>query len=111
MLSGLYYKHMMIVYDASSIVIKWSSRLIDTARGVIYDRHMFIVQATDLSKSLLPVTVTAWSQMWTPHKKRKVPTVDLDIVEGVAVKVGLEGYGDGHVAGRQRERLGLPEKL
>jgi len=38
---------MTIVNDDSSVVIKWSSKLIDIARGVIYDRHMFIVQATD----------------------------------------------------------------
>ncbi len=44
--SGLYYKHMTIVNDNSSIIIKWGSKLIDTARGVIYNRHMFIVQAT-----------------------------------------------------------------
>jgi hypothetical protein len=48
MFSGLYYKHMTIVDDDSSIVIKWSSKLIDAATGVIYDRHMFIVQATDI---------------------------------------------------------------
>ena len=47
--SGLYYKHMTIVIDDSSIVIKWSFKLIDTARGIIYDFHMFIVQATGLS--------------------------------------------------------------
>jgi hypothetical protein len=88
---------------------------------------MFIAQATDLSKLLLPATVTARSlsgiytgdetlnvchycQWWRfekigafllksqldPHrvcvrtfKKRQVLTVNLDIVEGVAVKVGL----------------------
>ncbi len=44
--SGLYYKHMTIVSEDSSFVIKWSSKLIDAARGVIYDRHMFIAQAT-----------------------------------------------------------------
>ncbi len=44
--SGLYYKHMTIVNDDSNVIIKWSCKLIDTARGVIYDRHMFIVQAT-----------------------------------------------------------------
>ncbi len=38
---------MTIVEGDSSIVIEWSSKLIDAARGVIYDRHMFIVQATD----------------------------------------------------------------
>jgi hypothetical protein len=47
--SGLYYKHMMIVNDESSVIIKWSSKLIDATRGVIYDRHMFIVQGTGLS--------------------------------------------------------------
>ncbi len=40
----------MIVNDDSSVVIKWSFKLIDAARGVIYDRHMFIVQATDGQK-------------------------------------------------------------
>jgi hypothetical protein len=45
--SGLYYKHMTIVNDDSSIVIKWSFKLIDAARGIIYDCHMFIVKATD----------------------------------------------------------------
>jgi len=43
---SLYYKHMTIVDDNSSVIIKWSSKLIDSARGVIYDRHMFKVQAT-----------------------------------------------------------------
>ncbi len=44
--SGLYYKPMPIVNDDSSIVIKWNIKLLDAARGVIYDCHMFIVQAT-----------------------------------------------------------------
>ncbi len=46
---GLYYKHMTIVNDDSSVISRWSSKLIDAARGVIYDHHMFIVQATDLA--------------------------------------------------------------
>ncbi len=37
---------MMIVNDDSSIIIKWSFKLIDATRGIIYDRHMFIVKAT-----------------------------------------------------------------
>jgi hypothetical protein len=45
---GLYYKHVAIVNDDSSIIIKWSSKLIDATRGVIYDHHIFIVQATVL---------------------------------------------------------------
>jgi hypothetical protein len=46
MTRGLYYKHMMIVNDDFSFVIKWSCKLIDDARVVIYDRNMFIIQAT-----------------------------------------------------------------
>jgi hypothetical protein len=45
---GLFYKHMPIVKDDSSIVSKWSSKLIDNARVIIYDHHMFIVQATNV---------------------------------------------------------------
>ncbi len=44
--TGLYYKHMTIINYDSSIIIKRSSKLIDPARGVIYDHHMFIIQAT-----------------------------------------------------------------
>jgi hypothetical protein len=45
--SGLEYKHVMIINDDSSIVIKFSFKLIDATRGILYDRHMFIVQATE----------------------------------------------------------------
>ncbi len=38
---------MTIINDDSSIIIKLSFKLIDATRGVIYDRHMFIIQATD----------------------------------------------------------------
>ncbi len=44
---------MTIVDDDSSVIIKWSSKLIDAARGVIYDRHMFIVHATGGMKLLV----------------------------------------------------------
>ncbi len=44
--SGLYYKPIMIVNDDSSIISKLETSLIEHARVVIYDRHMFIVQAT-----------------------------------------------------------------
>ncbi len=46
-LCGLYYKHMTIQNDDSSIVSEQSFKLIDDARGVIYDRSMFIIQATE----------------------------------------------------------------
>jgi hypothetical protein len=43
----LYNKLIMIVNDDSSIVKKLETSLIDDARVVIYDRHMFIVQANE----------------------------------------------------------------
>ncbi len=44
--SGLYYQSMMIVNDDSRVINKLEASLTDDARVVIYDRHMFIVQAT-----------------------------------------------------------------
>ncbi len=44
--SGLYYKRETIVNFASSGVNKLRATLNDDARVVIYDHHMFIVQAT-----------------------------------------------------------------
>ena len=49
--SGLYYKHVMIVNDNSSVVSKWSFKLIDGPRVVIYDRHRFIIQAAGYTSS------------------------------------------------------------
>jgi hypothetical protein len=43
---GLYHKHFTIVNDDSSIINKFGASCADAARVVIYDRHMFIVQAT-----------------------------------------------------------------
>ncbi len=48
--SGLYYKLMMIVNDNSRVVNKLEASLTDDARVVIYNRHMFIVQATGSMK-------------------------------------------------------------
>jgi hypothetical protein len=44
--SGLYYKHTMIVNYAYSIINKLEALLTDDARVIIYDRHVFIEQAT-----------------------------------------------------------------
>ena len=44
--SGLYYKPIMIVNDDSSVVNKLETSIIDNARVIIYNRHMFIVQDT-----------------------------------------------------------------
>ena len=43
---GLYYKPVTIVNDESSIVSKWSIKLIDDPSVIIYDHHRFIIQAT-----------------------------------------------------------------
>ncbi len=43
----------MIVNDDSSIVNKLETSLIDDARVIIYDRHMFIVEATALMLSVM----------------------------------------------------------
>ena len=47
--SGLYYKSLTIVNDDSRVVNKLEASLTDNARVVIYDHHMFIVQATGLA--------------------------------------------------------------
>ncbi len=44
--SGLYYIPMMIVNDDSKVVNKLEASLTDDTRVIIYDHHMFIVQAT-----------------------------------------------------------------
>ncbi len=46
---SLYYKHTMIVNDASSVVSKWSSKPTENAIVAIYDCKMLIIQATDLN--------------------------------------------------------------
>ncbi len=45
-ISGLYYKPMSIVNDDSRVVNKLETSLTDDARVIIYDRHVFIAQAT-----------------------------------------------------------------
>ncbi len=50
--SGLQYKHMKIVNYASSVVNKLEALLTGDARVVIYERHVFIVQATGFAHFL-----------------------------------------------------------
>ncbi len=52
--SGLYYIRITIVNYDSSIVNKLGASLIDDTRVIIYDRHMFIVQATGTPNLTLP---------------------------------------------------------
>ncbi len=44
--SGLYYKPITIINDDFSVVSKLETLVIDDARVVIYNRHVFIVQST-----------------------------------------------------------------
>ena len=44
---------MIVNYD-SSVVYKLEASLVDNARVVIYDHHMFIAQATVASMFILP---------------------------------------------------------
>jgi hypothetical protein len=43
--SGLYYKHATIVNDDSRVINMFEASLTDDTRVIIYNRHMFIVQA------------------------------------------------------------------
>jgi hypothetical protein len=54
---GLYYKHITIVNYDSSVVNKFGASLTDDARVVIYDCHMFIVQATGANVMRLFIVV------------------------------------------------------
>ncbi len=47
--SGLYYKPMMIVNDDSRVINKLETSLTDDARVLIYNCHMFIVQAIEFT--------------------------------------------------------------
>ncbi len=46
-INGLYYKPMTIINEDSRVIHKLEASLIDDARDVIYDCHMFIIQSTD----------------------------------------------------------------
>ncbi len=43
---GLYYKLVTIIIDDSSVISKWSFKLIDDPRILIYDNNTLIVQTT-----------------------------------------------------------------
>jgi hypothetical protein len=45
---GLYYKHTTIVNYAYTVIDKLDALLTDNARVIIYNRHVFIVQATEI---------------------------------------------------------------
>jgi hypothetical protein len=45
-ISGLYYNPITIVNDDARVVNKLENSVTDAARVVIYEHHMFIIQAT-----------------------------------------------------------------
>ncbi len=51
--NGLYCKPMTIVYDDSRVINKLEASFTDNARVIINNCHMFIVQATRLSRKKL----------------------------------------------------------
>jgi hypothetical protein len=55
---------MTIVNYTSSIVYKLGASLTDDGRVIIYDRHMFIVQATDLSFSSIMYSKNFYWREW-----------------------------------------------
>ncbi len=55
----MYYISMTIVNEDSRVIAKLETLLTDEARVVIYDRHMFIVQATGWIKK----SVINWTQV------------------------------------------------
>ncbi len=46
---GLYYKHIKIVNDDSSVINKLQVSLTDYTRVIIYNRNLFIIQATGIN--------------------------------------------------------------
>jgi hypothetical protein len=64
----LYYKLMAIVNDDSRVVKKLEASLIDNARVVIYDHHMFIVKATNVV-SVKPALALSHACVPTSQKK------------------------------------------
>ncbi len=51
--NGLYYKHVTIINYASSGINKLRASLNDNTRVIIYDHHMFIIQATGVIVKLV----------------------------------------------------------
>ncbi len=70
---GLYYKHLMIVNDDSSVISKWSFKLIDNPRVIIYDRHRFIIQATDLLNLAIAYVISLYFTILQPFSQIHSP--------------------------------------
>jgi len=73
---GLYYKPITIVNDDSSIVNELETSLIDDALVIIYDHHMFIVQATNVSACMENLLSRGSAYKMTPLKSFIVPALE-----------------------------------
>ncbi len=66
----MYYNHLMIVNDDSSVVGKGSFKTIDNPRVIFFDCHRFIIQATDdtllAGTYLFPKIVDCVYNFWHP---------------------------------------------
>ncbi len=67
---GLYYKHVTIVNYASSGINKLRASLNDDASVIIYDRHMFIVQAGNTKGGSITVQPDGWTDRQTTQTDR-----------------------------------------
>ncbi len=65
---GLYYKPITIINDDSSVVSELEASLIDDALVIIYDHHMFIVQANDVSAFMANLLSRGSAVKMTPLK-------------------------------------------
>ena len=79
---GLYYKHVTIVNDNSSVDSKWSLKLIDDPRVVIYDCHRFIVQASEK----LDVVESSVKNMTQWRGENVCPTIGSPVLNASWVK-------------------------
>ncbi len=80
---SLYYKHITIVKDDSSVINKLETSLIDDTRVVIYDHHMFIVQATGVPREN---PLQAKLQGQHPYFNTLYKAIDLRILDTYAGK-------------------------
>jgi hypothetical protein len=55
---------MTIVNDDSRVITKLETSVTDDTRVVIYDHHMFIVQATDINLGSILLSFLGWKK-WT----------------------------------------------
>ncbi len=79
----LYYKHVTIINDNSSIISKWSFKLIDDPRVIIYDCHRFILQAAGVLKHKCNIYSEQEKCHFKNFRKLKTP----NILENVIVCV------------------------